>query len=184
MVQISKTPIEGAWELSTPVWRDERGCFREWFSSELLENAGLPVFKGAQCNVSESKLGVIRGIHFSLAPEGQHKVVTCLQGAILDVVIDIRPDSNTFLNWFAVNLYPDLGKSVFISSGLGHAFAALESGTLVAYTTSSKYNSELEFTINPFDSEIAIKWPEIPHLVSERDSKAPGLLEFFNQKRI
>lgn len=184
MVQISKTPIEGAWELTSPVWRDERGSFREWFSSEVLESAGLPMFKGAQCNVSESKRGVIRGIHFSLAPEGQHKVVTCLRGAILDVVIDIRPNSTTFLNWYAMDLLPDSGKSVFISSGLGHAFAALESGTLVAYTTSSKYNNELEFTINPFDSEIGIKWPKIPWTVSERDSKAPSLLEFLYPERI
>jgi dTDP-4-dehydrorhamnose 3,5-epimerase len=173
--------IEGAWLFESPSHGDDRGYFREWFKSSAVEETLGRSFKVAQSNLSKSKRGVVRGIHFSTAPEGQAKWVTCANGALWDVIIDIRPNSATFKQWVAIELRAEEGKAVFISEGLGHAFVALEDDTVISYLLSSPYSPTDEHAINPKDSEIGIKWPALDLTFSEKDAAAPTLEEFIKR---
>lgn len=171
--------IEGAWLAESPVWSDERGFFREWFKAEdVLAAIGID-FSIQQANISQSKRGVIRGIHYSLAPQGQAKWVTCVSGSIQDVIVDIRPSSSTFGTWIEVELKGDSGNAVFISEGLGHGFLALEESTAVAYLVSSPFSPNDEFEINPLDEKIGINWGmDLSSIkISDKDKIAPTLAE-------
>jgi dTDP-4-dehydrorhamnose 3,5-epimerase len=181
MAKLTPLSIEGAWLFESPSHGDDRGYFREWFkSSYVVEQLGRE-FNVAQSNLSKSKKGVVRGIHFSTAPAGQAKWVTCANGALWDVVVDIRPDSPTFKRWAAVELRAEDGKALFISEGLGHAFVALEDETVISYLLSSPYSPGDEHAIHPKDSEISIDWPAIDLVFSEKDAVAPTLKEFLNR---
>ena len=176
-MEFEKLDIEGAWLATSAIFKDERGDFREWFKAEeVLSKTGID-FEVAQSNVSTSAKGVIRGIHYSIAPEGQAKWVTCTKGKIWDVVVDIRPNSPTFMKWVGAELTPDSGSSVLVGVGLGHAFISLEENSVVSYLLTSKYSSAEEFAINPLDNQIAISWPRNAILLSDKDRSAPTLNE-------
>jgi dTDP-4-dehydrorhamnose 3,5-epimerase len=115
-----------------------------------------------------------------MAPGGQAKWVTCANGSLWDVIVDIRPKSPTFKRWVAVELRAEEGKALFISEGLGHAFLSLEDDTVTSYLLTTPYSLKDEFAINPQDPEIAIKWPDVPLLFSEKDAGAPSLKEFLS----
>ena len=95
-MKITPLGIEGVWLFESPIYRDERGLFREWFKSETIEEFTGRKFAVEQANISLSSKGTLRGIHYSLAPKGQAKWITCVTGSIKDVVVDIRPDSKTY----------------------------------------------------------------------------------------
>lgn len=181
MSKLTPLGIEGVWLFESPSHGDDRGYFREWFKSSAVEETLGRSFKVAQANLSKSKRGVVRGIHFSTAPEGQAKWVTCANGALWDVIIDIRPNSATFKQWVAIELRAEEGKAVIISEGLGHAFVALEDETVISYLLSSPYSPTEEHAINPKDPEIGIKWPSLDLTFSEKDSAAPTLEEFLKR---
>lgn len=175
MAKLTPLKISGAWIIESEVHDDNRGNFREWFRAEdLLRSTGIQ-FNPVQANLSTSSKGVIRGIHFSKAREGQSKLITCAYGRILDVIVDIRPDSDTFKSWEAVELSQDSGLSIFLSHGLGHAFQSLSDHASVAYLLSSEYSPSNEFAINPLDSELSIDWPVTPIILSHKDREARGL---------
>ena len=178
MAELIPLDIEGAWLFQSPSHGDDRGYFREWFKQDLVQEKLGRSFNVAQSNLSKSKKGVVRGIHFSTAPQGQAKWVTCANGALWDVVVDIRPNSPTFKRWLSVELRAETGNALFISEGLGHAFVALEDETVISYLLSSPYSPNDEFAINPQDPELAITWPEIPLSFSEKDSTAQTLSQF------
>jgi dTDP-4-dehydrorhamnose 3,5-epimerase len=169
--------IDGAWVVESPVWSDERGFFREWFKAEDVRAATGRDFGIEQANISLSSAGTLRGIHYSIAPRGQAKWITCVSGSMQDVIVDIRPDSKTFGQWIDVELNGDSGKAVLISEGLGHGFLALEDKTAVAYLVSTPFSSTDEFEINPFDEKIGIKWGmDLSSLkISGKDKIAPNL---------
>jgi dTDP-4-dehydrorhamnose 3,5-epimerase len=181
-MKLTPLGIEGAWLAESPLWTDERGFFREWFKrGEIYSKTGLD-FSAQQANISVSNKGVIRGIHYSLAPEGQAKLVTCASGSIIDVIVDIRPNSPTFKKIEYVDLKGKSGNSLLIGAGLGHGFISLEEETSVSYLLSSPYVSELEFGISPTDQSLGINW----HLelldgagvvISPKDATAPTLEE-------
>jgi dTDP-4-dehydrorhamnose 3,5-epimerase len=172
--------IKGAWLMESRVWPDERGLFREWFKrEEILMATGLD-FSVQQANFSLSNKGVIRGIHYSLAADGQAKLVTCVSGSILDVIVDIRPNSPTFRKVEYIILEPDNGKSVLVGPGLGHGFIAQKVDSGITYLLSSPYSPNFEYDISPTDSELNIEWnylnPEISNLIlSDKDRVAPNL---------
>ena len=172
--------IEGAWLAESPVWEDERGSFQEWFKSEeALEATGF-IFSVQQANISSSKKNVIRGIHYSLAPGGQAKWVTCANGRITDLIVDIRPNSSTYKKIEYLDLQAGDGKSLLIGPGLGHAFISLEDNTNVSYLLSSPYSPEFEYGINPMDSELNINWNlesglDNSAVISAKDLEAPTL---------
>jgi dTDP-4-dehydrorhamnose 3,5-epimerase len=185
-MELTPLGIEGAWLAESPVWKDDRGLFREWFKAEDVKSATGREFGIEQANISVSSKGTLRGIHYSIAPRGQAKWITCVSGAIQDVIVDIRPHSKTFGQWIDVELQGDSGKAVFISEGLGHGFLALEDNTTVAYLASTPFSPSDEYEINPLDFEVRINWGiEISNLnISEKDKAAPTLAERLLERKL
>jgi dTDP-4-dehydrorhamnose 3,5-epimerase len=171
--------IEGVWLAESPVWGDDRGFFREWFKSEDVRSETGRDFGIEQANISLSSRGTLRGIHYSIAPRGQAKWITCVAGSIKDVIVDIRSDSESFGQWIEIELKGDSGKALLISEGLGHGFLALEDNTAVAYLVSTPFSPRHEYEINPLDEKIAIDWGmETSELkISDKDKNAPTLIE-------
>lgn len=179
-MKIKQLGISGAWIAQSEVWKDQRGFFREWFKHEEIYEETKIDFSVRQANFSLSQKGVIRGIHYSLAPEGQSKWVTCVSGSIVDVIVDIRPDSPTFKLVEYVTLTPENGLSVLIESGLGHGFLSLEDHSGVSYLLSSPYSPGYELDIDPTDKVLNIGWgrifdAETTFTFSEKDLNAPSL---------
>jgi dTDP-4-dehydrorhamnose 3,5-epimerase len=178
--------IDGAWIAESPVWKDDRGFFREWFKSEAIKREIGRDFRIQQANTSLSTLGTLRGIHYSTAPLGQAKWITCVAGSIKDVIVDIRPESKTFSKWIEVNLGGDEGKAIFVSEGLGHGYLALEDNTVVTYLTSTPFSPNDEFAINPLDEKIGINWgmDSSALKISEKDMNAPSLAERLTEGKL
>ena len=178
-MEISELGISGVFLAESKVFADDRGFFREWFKSTDIKSASGRDFGIEQANISLSSQGTLRGIHYSIAPRGQAKWITCVAGSIKDVIVDIRPDSQTFGKWIEVLLTGDSGQAVFISEGLGHGFVALEGNTAVAYLVSTPFSPTEEFEINPLDQKIGINWGmDLSALkISEKDKNAPTLAE-------
>jgi dTDP-4-dehydrorhamnose 3,5-epimerase len=178
--------IEGSWVAKAPIWSDSRGSFREWFKSHELVKITGNHFDVRQANTSKSEKGTVRGIHYSLHPSGQAKWITCITGSIMDVIVDIRPNSSTYGNWTSIEISAESGLAVLVGEGLGHAFQSLEDSTTVSYLLSSEYSPHHEFEINPLDPEIGIIWKNlgIEMIVSSKDASAPSLSERFAEKRL
>ncbi|QCQ93223.1 dTDP-4-dehydrorhamnose 3,5-epimerase family protein [Rhodococcus sp. SGAir0479] len=177
--------VPGAWEITPRQFGDHRGVFLEWF-----KEPGPTGFSSAtgrtldlqQANCSVSAAGVLRGIHFADVPPGQAKYVTCVKGAVLDVVVDVRAGSPTFGQWDAVLLDDADRRAVFVSEGLGHGFLALEDDSTVIYLCSSGYAPEREHEVSPLDPGIGIDWPVVGRdgrplqwTLSDKDLAAPAL---------
>ncbi|MEU7223296.1 dTDP-4-dehydrorhamnose 3,5-epimerase family protein [Streptomyces chrestomyceticus] len=170
--------IEGAWVREPLVHRDDRGSFHEWFTQPEFTGATgcAPVL--AQANCSVSRRGVLRGVHFSEVPPGQAKYVTCVRGAVLDVVVDLRTGSPTYRAWEAVPLDEDGLSAVYLSEGLGHAFMALSDDATVVYLCSTGYQPRREHGVHPLDPALGIAWPAgVTPLLSAKDAAAPTLEE-------
>jgi dTDP-4-dehydrorhamnose 3,5-epimerase len=120
---------------------------------------------------------VVRGIHFADVPPGQAKYVTCVAGAVLDVVVDIRVGSPTFGQWESVRLDDEERHAVYLAEGLGHGFCALTEQATVTYLCSSEYRPGREHGIHPLDAELGIAWPAAVPLLSPKDAAAPSLAE-------
>lgn len=147
--------------------------------NQSLTETGIP-FGVAQVNCSVSNKGVIRGIHFKKYPPGQAKFITVQHGSIIDVVVDLRKSSETFLQWRWFELSASNKKSLLIGYGIGHAFLSLEDETRVSYLCDSVFEPELEFAINPMSA--GIDWQQFKmrigtsqFLLSARDESAPRL---------
>jgi dTDP-4-dehydrorhamnose 3,5-epimerase len=172
--------IEGAWVYEPRVHNDDRGSFAEAFrGAEFAADLGYRL-DVAQVNCSVSRRGVIRGIHYADVPPGQAKYVTCVAGAILDVIVDLRADSPSFGQWEAVRLDADTRRAVFIAEGLGHAFTALTDGATALYLCSTPYAPGREHGVHPLDPAIGIAWPADEGwapVLSEKDAAAPTLEE-------
>src|SRR5690349_24472363 len=132
--------VPGAWELTPRQHADERGVFLEWFTASALREATGRDLDLAQANASVSAAGVVRGIHIADVPPGQAKYVTCVKGAVLDVVVDIRTGSPTFGQWDSVLLDDVDRRGIYLSEGLGHAFMSLEDDSTVVYLCSTGYS--------------------------------------------
>lgn len=168
--------IEGAWVLEPKVFPDERGSFHEWYRGEEFREATGYDLTLAQANCSVSRRGVVRGVHFADTPPGQAKYVTCVRGAVLDVIVDLRVGSPSFGSWEAVRLDEDTRHAVFLSEGLGHAFMALSDDATVIYLCSTGYAPEREHGVHPLDPDLAIDWPRgIEPVLSPKDAEAPTL---------
>lgn len=170
--------IADAFELTPRIHPDDRGVFLEWFRAEDLTAAAGHPLTLAQANCSVSRRGTLRGIHFADVPPGQAKYVTCLAGAVLDVVVDIRTGSPTYGTWEAVRLDDADRRALYLGEGLGHAFLALTDGAVVSYLCSTGYNPGAEHGIDPLDPELGIAWPEgVERLLSPKDAAAPTLAQ-------
>jgi len=170
--------IDGAWVFAPQIYADDRGSFLEWFRiGELARQVGHRL-EVAQGNCSVSRRGVVRGIHFADVPPGQAKYVTCVSGAILDVVVDLRVSSPSFGRWEAIRLDSQDRAAVYLAEGLGHAFMALSDQATVVYLCSTPYAPGREHGVHPFDPAIGIAWPDdVDAVLSDKDAAAPTLAQ-------
>ncbi|MDX2522631.1 dTDP-4-dehydrorhamnose 3,5-epimerase family protein [Streptomyces europaeiscabiei] len=169
--------IPGAFEIVPEVHGDQRGLFTEWYRFDrLAEAVGRPL-RLAQANLSVSARGVVRGIHFADVPPGQAKYVTCVRGAVLDVVVDLRVGSPAFGRWEGVRLDDVERRAVYLAEGLGHGFCALTDGATLTYLCSTTYRPIGEHAVHPLDPGLDIEWPADAPQLSDRDAAAPSLAE-------
>ncbi|PZR54354.1 dTDP-4-dehydrorhamnose 3,5-epimerase [Xylanimonas oleitrophica] len=183
-MDIRALQVDGAWEITPRQFGDDRGVFLEWFKDERFVEAVGHRLDLRQANLSVSAAGVLRGIHFADVPPSQAKYVTCVKGAVLDVVVDIRVGSPTFGAWDSVLLDDVDRRAIYLSEGLGHAFLSLEDGSTVTYLCSAPYAPGREHGVHPLDPEIGIEWPTtgrdgspLTPQLSEKDEVAPSLAE-------
>lgn len=161
---------------------DDRGYFSPYFIQKEWGELG---FKGVvQANRSKSSKGVVRGLHFQKDPKCQTKIVEVIQGAAIDIVVDIRKDSETYGKWTSVLLTPDNNRQLFVPRGFAHGFVSLEDDTVFHYLVDNDYAPEMEDGILWNDPEIGINWDEIFReydinnpILSEKDKDRKTLSE-------
>ena len=176
-MKVTPLKIDGSWLIELNKFEDGRGFFYESFRNEIAKKYFGREFTIKQSNTSVSKKGSVRGIHYALVPPSQAKYVQCQKGSIVDYIIDVRVGSPTFSQFVEVELSATHPQAIFIEEGLAHAFVALEDETVVTYFVSENYNPEREKGVNPFDSDLNIKWPNINLELSEKDKLAISLKE-------
>ena len=177
-MQVNELAIEGVWSFTPLVRPDDRGVFLEAFKADMFRSATGHSLALEQMNISVSKQGTVRGVHFAQVPPGQAKYVQCFSGRILDVVVDIRVGSPTFGHWEAIELNDENRIGLYISEGLGHAFCALSESVTVGYLCSEPYAPGREHGINPLDPALGLPFPEgTAALLSPKDAAAPTLAE-------
>jgi dTDP-4-dehydrorhamnose 3,5-epimerase len=151
---------------------DDRGFFSELYKEKLFSENGVPNF--VQDNMSESRAGVVRGLHWQVEPFGQGKLVTCLTGSIIDVAVDVRPTSPQYGNHVAVKLDSREAISLWVPVGFAHGFQSLEEGTRVFYKVTNYWNKESERALNPIDPALGIPWSKKDFILSDKDAEAPN----------
>ena len=175
-MQIRPLAVPDAFELTPKAFGDDRGLFLEWYRFEELEAAAGHPLRLAQANLSVSRRGTLRGLHYADVPPGQAKYVTCVRGAVLDVIVDIRVGSPTFGVWEGVRLDEVDRRAVYLPEGLGHAFLALTDDATVSYLCSEVYSPTREHGLDPLDPALGISWPsDLELLLSPKDAEAPSL---------
>lgn len=176
-MQARRGSIEGVWEFVPVLRPDDRGVFLESFKGEVFaDTVGHPL-ELAQMNISVSRSGTVRGVHFADVPPGQAKYVQCFAGRILDVVVDIRVGSPTFGQWDAVELDDQQRNGLYVAEGLGHAFCALSDAATIGYLCSAPYAPSHEHGITPLDPALGLPWPDDDIVLSPKDAAAPTLAE-------
>ncbi len=173
----TKTKLEGAFIVEIQRLEDERGFFARTFCQREFQQHGLNP-NLVQCNISYNRIkGTLRGMHFQAAPYQEAKLVCCVQGAIYDVIIDIRPGSATYREYFAIELRADLYNALFVPEGFAHGFLTLEPDTHVFYQMSEFYVPDYARGLRWNDPAFGVKWDGEINLISERDATYPDYSE-------
>jgi dTDP-4-dehydrorhamnose 3,5-epimerase len=169
-----KTPIQDLLIFEPKVFEDSRGYFFEAYNLDVFNAAGIDN-KFVQDNQSKSSYGVIRGLHYQLAPFAQSKLVRVLEGLVLDVAVDIRKGSPTWGKHFSIELSSENKKQLFIPPGFAHGFSVLSDTAIVLYKCDSFYNKESEGGILFSDPALGIDWkiPASESIISDKDSALP-----------
>lgn len=179
---IDKTMLEGVYILQPRMFGDNRGFFMESWNKKTLEEAGL-YYDFVQDNHSSSTIkGTLRGIHFQKDDWAQAKLVRCICGAVLDVVVDLRRDSKTFLKWIGVELTEDNKKELLIPRGFGHAFLTLTDNVEFLYKADNYYNPQFETGIRWNDPTLNINWGIDNPILSDKDANLPYLNEVDDER--
>jgi dTDP-4-dehydrorhamnose 3,5-epimerase len=156
-MEVTRTEFEGLLIIGPRIFEDSRGYFYESYNLRTYKQAGIQ-YDFVQDNQSESKKGVIRGLHYQLAPHAQTKLVRVLEGSVYDVVVDLRRDSATFGKWYGIVLSDDNKLQLLVPRGFAHGFSTLSERALVLYKTDDFYNSESERGIIFNDDFLNIDW--------------------------
>lgn len=181
-MNIVETKIQGLLIIEPAIFEDDRGWFMESFNQQKFEAALLdrnqPVPNFVQDNHSFSNKGVLRGLHYQIAPHAQGKLVRVVQGRAWDVAVDIRKDSSTFGQWVGLELTEQNHKQFWIPAGFAHGFIALEDNTQFLYKTTDYYSKECERSIIWNDEQLAIEWPikeGVGLKLTDKDKDACGI---------
>jgi len=169
-VIFQKTPLEGAWVLELEHREDDRGFFaRTYCANEFREHGLEPTV--AQCNLSYNhRAGTMRGMHYQVPPATETKLVRATRGGIYDVIIDLRPDSPTYLQHFGVELTEDNRKALFVPGMFAHGYLTLTDRAEVVYQVSEFYSPGHERGIRYDDPKFGIAWPRSIDVISEKDA--------------
>jgi dTDP-4-dehydrorhamnose 3,5-epimerase len=168
-------PLSGAYLIQLEPRIDPRGTFARAFCAREFAAQGLKE-SFVQANLSTNlKAGTVRGLHFQHAPHGETKLVQCAKGSIYDVVVDIREESPTYLQWAGVELSDSNGMMIYVPAGFAHGYQTLSDAANVVYLVSEFYAPEAEGGLRYNDPKLAIKWPLAVSAISEKDGQWPLL---------
>lgn len=173
-IEVTATEIPAVKVVKTTKFTDERGFFTESYSRGPWQAAGMTQ-AFIQDNLSNSRKGTVRGLHYQIDPAAMGKLVRCLRGAIFDVAVDIRRGSPTFGRYVARELNEENGLALWVPAGFAHGFVALAEDSLVLYKCDAQHSPAHERAISYRCPKIAIAWPMAPSVVSAKDDAAPGL---------
>jgi dTDP-4-dehydrorhamnose 3,5-epimerase len=176
-MKFTETRIGGAWIVELEPLEDSRGHFARSFCRREFADHGLRT-QVDQCNVSyNARRGTLRGMHYQIAPRAEAKLVRCTRGSLLDVVLDLRPDSPTRLQWEGVSLGADRGnrRTLYVPEGCAHGFQTLEDDTEVLYVMFGEFSPEHARGVRFDDPAFSIQWPVPDPIVSEKDRSFPLL---------
>ena len=176
-MKFTQLSLAGAYLIEPEKKGDERGFFARYFCANEFENMGLNTNWPQINNSFSGEAGTLRGLHFQLEPSAEVKLVRCVQGSIWDAIVDIRPRSPTFGQWYAHELSSENRLMMYVPKGFAHGFQSLTENSEIIYLVSEPYNANLERNISWNDPQIAITWPSTPTVISERDSSAPFLAD-------
>jgi dTDP-4-dehydrorhamnose 3,5-epimerase len=173
----TETSLPGAYVIDIEPRGDARGFFARTFCVREMEAHGLTT-NVVQTNISLSRTrGTVRGMHYQAAPAQEAKLIRCIHGAIYDVIVDVRPDSPTYLKHIGVELTSDNRRSLFVPEGFAHGFQTLTDDAEVLYQVSAFYTPECERGLRHDDPALGIQWPLPVTVVSEKDGRWPLLGE-------
>ena len=179
--------MEGLLLFEPKTYSDNRGYFRETFRLEELNRISGVKFEFVQGNESLSiEAGTIRGLHFQAYPHAQDKLVSVYCGSVCDVVVDLRPDSKTYLQWKSFELSAENGRKIFIPKGFAHGFCTLMKNTVLSYMVTDYYAPETEGGIKWDDGDLKIDWPlnGCKPIVSDKDTQLPSLSEIVKNIKV
>ncbi|MFV0181037.1 dTDP-4-dehydrorhamnose 3,5-epimerase [Empedobacter falsenii] len=179
-MKATETKLKGCFILEPTVFEDSRGYFFESYNENKIEEilGYKPTF--VQDNQSKSSYGVVRGLHMQAGEHAQAKLVRVVEGAVIDVAVDVRPGSETYGQSVAVELSAENKRQLFIPRGFLHGFSVISDSATFFYKCDNGYNKESEDGVNPLDSELNIDWqiPTDKMIISEKDEEAQSFGEF------
>ena len=175
-MKIKETPLKDCYILEPAVFEDGRGYFYEKFNEKQFEEATGLNGHFVQDNISKSSYGVLRGLHLQKGEHAQAKLVSCLEGKVLDVAVDLRPDSPTFGKWYSIELTAENKLQLYVPRGFGHGFSVLSKTAVFSYKCDNFYNKESEGGVLWNDSDLNIDWqlPKTDVILSEKDLVMPA----------
>jgi dTDP-4-dehydrorhamnose 3,5-epimerase len=174
-VRFTRTPLPGAYVIDLEAHEDDRGYFARAFCAREFGAHGIPMVV-AQANLSHNaQSGTLRGLHYQVPPAAEAKLIRCLRGALYDVIVDVRPDSRTYLEWFGAELTADNGRAMYVPEGFAHGLVTLEDDTLAHYQASAFYSPAAERGIRYDDPALGITWPHPVRAISDKDRNWPLL---------
>jgi dTDP-4-dehydrorhamnose 3,5-epimerase len=169
--------LPGVFVLDAQPHADERGSLRRQFCRREFEQHGV-VADVMQCNMSEnSRKHTLRGFHYQAAPHGEAKTISCVRGAVHDIVVDMRPESKTYMKWISVELTADNRKSLHVPAGCANAWLTLADDTWVYYLHSGFYAPEAERGVRYDDPLFKFRWPAEPAVISDKDRRIPDYVD-------
>jgi dTDP-4-dehydrorhamnose 3,5-epimerase len=172
-MKFTETPLRGAYVIDLEYRADERGWFARFFCQREFEQHGL-CHDVVQINNSLNKFKhTLRGLHYQLPPKAEDKIVRCVRGALLDVIVDLRTESPTFLQHFFVELTADNRRMLYVPKRFATGVFTLEDNTEALYMTTEFYSPEHERGLRYNDLKLGIRWPSEPAVISEKDQKHP-----------
>jgi dTDP-4-dehydrorhamnose 3,5-epimerase len=177
---ITPGTLSGIWILEPQIFGDARGWFLETWNRRRYAEAGIDI-DFVQDNVSLSRLGVLRGLHFQ-NPSPQGKLVTVLAGEVFDVAVDLRRASSTFGQWESVVLTGENKRQVYLPPGFAHGFQVTSDTALVHYKCTAPYKPDAEVTLRWDDPDLAVSWPISNPVVSAKDAAGPRLRELLEER--
>ena len=170
---LTETAINGVFEIEPKIFGDNRGWFYESYSKEKFEKLGITADFIQDNRSFSAQKGTLRGLHCQTNPKAQAKLITCLKGAILDVAVDIRKGSPTYMKWIAVELNEENKKMLFIPRGCLHGFVTLTDNVEVTYKVDELYSPENDRSIRFDDPAFGVEWGCENPVLSEKDKNAP-----------